>query len=92
MLEPDRNVWRIERANRLSVIVDADRYFGVAREAFAAAKKRIMLVGWISTRVSRWSATAWTSTGRRRSAISSIGWSSAIRSWSCICCAGTSAR
>ena len=46
MLEPDRNVWRIERANRLSVIVDADRYFGVAREAFAAAKKRIMLVGW----------------------------------------------
>ncbi|PVE54518.1 phospholipase [Arthrobacter sp. TPD3018] len=46
MLEPDRNVWRIERANRLSVIVDADRYFGVAREAFAAAQKRIMLVGW----------------------------------------------
>ncbi|KIU29150.1 phospholipase D [Sphingomonas melonis] len=46
MLEPERNVWRIERANRLSVIVDADRFFGVAREAFAAAKKRIMLVGW----------------------------------------------
>jgi len=46
MLDPDRNVWRIERADRLSVIVDADRYFGVAREAFALAKKRIMLVGW----------------------------------------------
>jgi len=46
MFDPGRNVWRVERANRLSVIVDADRYFGVAREAFAAAKQRIMLVGW----------------------------------------------
>lgn len=46
MFDPGRNVWRVERADRLSVIVDADQYFGVAREAFAAAKKRIMLVGW----------------------------------------------
>ncbi|WP_293877106.1 phospholipase D-like domain-containing protein [Sphingomonas sp. UBA978] len=46
MLDPARNVWRIERADRLSVIVDADRYFGVAREAFLQARKRIMLVGW----------------------------------------------
>lgn len=46
LLDPGRNVWRVERAERLSVIVDADRYFGVAREAFAQAKRRIMLVGW----------------------------------------------
>lgn len=46
LLDPGRNVWRVERADRLSVIVDADRYFGVAREAFLQAKKRIMLVGW----------------------------------------------
>jgi len=46
MLDPTRNVWRVERADRLSVIVDADHYFGVAREAFLQARKRIMLVGW----------------------------------------------
>ena len=46
LLACDRNVWRIAHADRLSVIVDADRYFGVAREAFLQAKRRIMLVGW----------------------------------------------
>jgi phosphatidylserine/phosphatidylglycerophosphate/cardiolipin synthase-like enzyme len=46
MLEPGRNCWRIEPAARLAVIVDADRYFAVAREALLRAKRRIMLIGW----------------------------------------------
>jgi phosphatidylserine/phosphatidylglycerophosphate/cardiolipin synthase-like enzyme len=33
-------------ADRMAVIVDAERYFAIAREAFMAAKRRIMLVGW----------------------------------------------
>jgi phosphatidylserine/phosphatidylglycerophosphate/cardiolipin synthase-like enzyme len=38
--------WRIERALKASVIVDADAYFQHARAAMMKAKKRIMLVGW----------------------------------------------
>ncbi len=44
--EPGRNCFRIETAERMSVIVDADDYFRVARAAMLNAKKRITLVGW----------------------------------------------
>ena len=46
MLEPHRNCWRIERATRASVIVDADEYFRLARAAMLKARRRIMLIGW----------------------------------------------
>ena len=45
-LEAGRNCWRIERASRASVIVDAADYFAAAREAMLAAEHRIMLIGW----------------------------------------------
>ncbi|PXA99668.1 phospholipase, partial [Nostoc sp. 3335mG] len=45
-LEPDRNCWRIERANRATVLVDADNYFTHARDAMLRAKKQILLIGW----------------------------------------------
>ena len=38
--------WRIERALKASMIVDADAYFRHARAAMMKAKKRIMLIGW----------------------------------------------
>lgn len=41
-----RNCWRIDRAQRAAVIVDADAYFRAGREAMLAAQHRIMLVGW----------------------------------------------
>jgi phosphatidylserine/phosphatidylglycerophosphate/cardiolipin synthase-like enzyme len=41
-----RNCWRVERARRASVIVDAADYFAAAREAMLAAEHRIMLIGW----------------------------------------------
>lgn len=41
-----RNVWRVERADRFAVIVDADDYFRHARAAMLTARRRIMLVGW----------------------------------------------
>jgi hypothetical protein len=40
------NCWRIERAARASVIVDAADYFEAARSAMLAAERRIMLIGW----------------------------------------------
>lgn len=45
-LEPGRNCWRIARASRASVIVDAADYFETARKAMLAAEHRIMLIGW----------------------------------------------
>lgn len=42
----DKSSWRIERADKMAVIVDAADYFGIARQALLQARKRIMLVGW----------------------------------------------
>lgn len=44
--QPGRDCWRIERAERASVIIDADAYFRHARTAMMKAKRRIMLIGW----------------------------------------------
>ena len=46
VLAPSVNCWRIERATRATVIVDADDYFRFARAAMLEARKRIMLIGW----------------------------------------------
>ncbi len=46
IIEPGRNCWRIERAARATVVVDAAAYFHFVREAMEAAEKRILLIGW----------------------------------------------
>ena len=46
MLDPGRNCWRVERAERASVIVDAADYFRLARHAMLRAKSQILLIGW----------------------------------------------
>lgn len=46
MLEPGRNCWRIERADKARLIVDAADYFATVRQAMLSAERRIMLVGW----------------------------------------------
>lgn len=46
MLEPGRNCWRIERADKARLIVDAADYFTTVRQAMLSAEKRIMLIGW----------------------------------------------
>ena len=53
MLEPGRNCWRIERANRAALIVDAADYFALARKAMLRAEEQILLIGWdFDTRIS----------------------------------------
>lgn len=44
--QPGEDCWRIARADRASVIIDADAYFRQARAAMMKAKRRIMLIGW----------------------------------------------
>ncbi|WP_445192930.1 phospholipase D-like domain-containing protein [Sphingomonas sp. Tas61C01] len=46
MLRIDQNCRAVARADKLTVIVDAARYFAVARQALIEAQQRIMLIGW----------------------------------------------
>lgn len=46
ILDEGRNCWKIARANRARVIVDAADYFDVIRQAMMNAKGRIFLIGW----------------------------------------------
>lgn len=46
ILQPGRNCWRIERADRLTLIVDAQRYFSAAKAAIRRARHSVMLIGW----------------------------------------------
>lgn len=45
-LHSDENIWKVVRASRASVIVDADDYFNAARRAMCQARQRIWLIGW----------------------------------------------
>lgn len=44
--KPGLNCWRVERAGRASLIVDAADYFRLARQAMLRAEKQILLIGW----------------------------------------------
>ncbi|HYI42792.1 MAG TPA: phospholipase D-like domain-containing protein [Sphingomicrobium sp.] len=46
MLETGRNCWRIAKAGRASLVVDAADYFRLARQAMLRAKSQILLIGW----------------------------------------------
>jgi phosphatidylserine/phosphatidylglycerophosphate/cardiolipin synthase-like enzyme len=43
---PGRNVWRVERAKRAALVVDAADYYRHAVQAMIEAKHQIMLIGW----------------------------------------------
>lgn len=44
--EPDGSVWRYARAERASVIIDAEDYFLHMQTAMLAARERVFLIGW----------------------------------------------
>jgi phosphatidylserine/phosphatidylglycerophosphate/cardiolipin synthase-like enzyme/uncharacterized membrane protein YdjX (TVP38/TMEM64 family) len=46
LLLPGRNCWRIERAHRFSLLVDADAYFRAVRAAVRAARHSIFILSW----------------------------------------------
>jgi hypothetical protein len=43
---PERNVWRVAKAERAAVLIDGAAFFGVVRSAFLRAQRRIFIVGW----------------------------------------------
>lgn len=46
ILRPGETVWRIARAGRAALLVDAANYFAALRRAFADARRSIVIVGW----------------------------------------------
>lgn len=46
LFHPGRNVWRVERANRASVLIDASSFFGAVRAALLQARRSVFIVGW----------------------------------------------
>lgn len=46
MLQTGENAWAVARADKASLVVDADAYFRHARAAMLQATRRIMLIGW----------------------------------------------
>jgi phospholipase D1/2 len=46
VLETGRNCWRIAKADRAAVVIDAADYFALARKAMLRAKSQILLIGW----------------------------------------------
>ncbi len=46
ILRPGETCWRIERADRLSVIVDAADYFNTLREVMQQAQHSVIMIGW----------------------------------------------
>ena len=46
LLVPGRTCWRVERANRFAVIVDAADYFAALKSSILRAKRTVLLIGW----------------------------------------------
>src|SRR3712207_7758970 len=45
-LRPGHTCWRIEQADRVTLIVDAADYFRAARAAMLKAQHSILMIGW----------------------------------------------
>lgn len=43
---PNANVWRLERADRFSVLIDGAAFFGAVRQAAIEAQHSIVITGW----------------------------------------------
>lgn len=46
ILQPGRNCWRTEQAERTAFLIDAKRYFEVLDRVLPQARRRILIVGW----------------------------------------------
>ena len=46
IFRPGRNAWRVARAKRAAVLIDAANYYGTLRQALLAARHSIYIIGW----------------------------------------------
>jgi phospholipase D1/2 len=46
IFRPGRNAWRVARAERAAVLIDAANYYGTLRKALMQAQRAIYIIGW----------------------------------------------
>jgi phospholipase D1/2 len=46
IFRPGRNAWRVARAERAAVLIDAANYYGTLRKALMQAQRSIYIIGW----------------------------------------------
>ena len=46
IFRPGRNAWRVARAGRATVLIDAANYYGTLRKALLQAQRAIYIIGW----------------------------------------------
>src|SRR6187431_1052074 len=46
LLQPGSNVWKVEPANRFSVLIDGAAFFAAVRQAALKAQRSIFIMGW----------------------------------------------
>src|SRR5262249_32017438 len=46
IFRPGRNAWRVARADRASVLIDAAAYYGTLRKALLEARHSVYIIGW----------------------------------------------
>lgn len=46
IVSPGRNCWRIERAGRLALLIDAEAYFKAIKQSILKARHSVYLIGW----------------------------------------------
>src|SRR5256885_1226019 len=46
IFHPGRNVWRVEQASRVAVLIDAGSFFGAVRAALLQARRSVFVIGW----------------------------------------------
>lgn len=46
IIQPGRNCWRVEAANRVAFLIDGEAYFGAVRDALEQARESVYILGW----------------------------------------------
>ncbi len=70
----ETGVWRYAKADRASVIVDAEDYFALMQDAMLEARQRILLIGWdFDTRIHLEDGRRWWQKGRSSQHPSRLG-------------------
>ena len=46
ILSKSSNIWRLERAERMAVLIDAAPYFGALRQTLIKARSSVFIIGW----------------------------------------------
>ena len=53
LLEPGKNCWRIERADRVGILIDTADYFEAFKKVCAKARRTLFILGWDFDRCER---------------------------------------